>query len=157
YCSCVGCVWVSSRPLPSECLERNSNFKVYDFITGGGRELPVYDWYENTAVFPRTFVIFPAEQLPSPPDTLTQLRTTDLRHVVLLEGDVPPDTTGEVKERAAWVKEYRPNRVIVRVGKGPAGWLVLTDIWYPGWTCTVDGQPAELRRADYLFRAVRIP
>jgi hypothetical protein len=139
----------------------NSRFRyklaAYDFITGGLRQLPEYHQYENTTAFPRTFVVFGAEQLPDPPDTLAKLVATDLRHVVLLEGDVPLETTAPVRERTARLSVYRPNHVVVEVGNGPAGWLVLTDIWYPGWTCTVDGQPTEIRRADYLFRAVRVP
>jgi hypothetical protein len=152
----IGCSTRVSGPLLGT-PDRDSHLKAYDFITGGVHELPMYHQYENTAAFPRTFVVSRAERLPDPPDTLAKLVATDLRHVVLLEGDVPPETAAEVTERAAWLREYRPNRVVVRVGDGPAGWLVLTDVWYPGWVCTVDGQPTEVRRADYLFRAVRIP
>ncbi len=34
------------------------------------------------------------------------------------------------------------------------GWLVLADQWYPGWNAVVNGQPVELYRANYLFKAI---
>ncbi|MBO4801877.1 MAG: hypothetical protein J5545_08445 [Bacteroidaceae bacterium] len=34
---------------------------------------------------------------------------------------------------------------------------VFSDIYYPGWRCTIDGQPADILRADYVLRAVFIP
>jgi hypothetical protein len=37
------------------------------------------------------------------------------------------------------------------------GWLVLLDQDLPGWRVTVDGLPAEARRAWGLFRAVALP
>jgi uncharacterized membrane protein YfhO len=61
------------------------------------------------------------------------------------------------KPRSATIKEYQPDRIVVEVEEGDPGYLVLTDIWYPGWQCTVDGEPAALYRANYLFRATPVP
>ena len=35
--------------------------------------------------------------------------------------------------------------------------LVLTDLHYPGWEATVDGEPTEIYRVNHLFRGVRLP
>jgi hypothetical protein len=124
----------------------------------GGRQLmPPYTVYENRSVFPRAFVVHRTRPLPARDGALAALLAADLRHVVLLEGDggltesgVPPET------RLAAITDYRPNRVTVAVDDGPAGWLVLTDIWYPGWRCTIDEAEVPVRRADFLFRAVPV-
>jgi uncharacterized membrane protein YfhO len=37
------------------------------------------------------------------------------------------------------------------------GLLITCDPWYPGWTVTVNGRPAPLRRADGVLMAVYLP
>jgi uncharacterized membrane protein YfhO len=49
-----------------------------------------------------------------------------------------------------------PNRVTVDATVGAPGLLVLADTWFPGWQATVDGEPAELLRANHAFRAILI-
>jgi uncharacterized membrane protein YfhO len=58
--------------------------------------------------------------------------------------------------RAAEIQSYQPNRVVIEVPAGNAGFLVLADIWYPGWICRVDGAEQPCYRANYLFRAVEL-
>ena len=37
------------------------------------------------------------------------------------------------------------------------GVAVFSDIFYPGWQCTVDGEPTEVLRANYVLRAIVLP
>ena len=34
--------------------------------------------------------------------------------------------------------------------------LVAEETFFPGWVATVDGEPVEIRRANYAFRAIPI-
>jgi len=46
---------------------------------------------------------------------------------------------------------------VVLATDGPAGQLVLTDTWYPGWSAEVDGREVPIRPANGAFRAVEVP
>jgi hypothetical protein len=124
-------------------------------VVGGMQHLPSYTLYKNPDAFERAFVVSSAAPLDGNRSALAALKATDLSRIVLLE-QLSETEPGE-GHRDATIIEYRPNRVIVDVGGGSGGYLVLTDVWFPGWTCTVDGQSAEVLRGDYIFRAVRIP
>jgi hypothetical protein len=50
-----------------------------------------------------------------------------------------------------------PTRVEVKVETTGGGWLLLSDIWFPGWSVTIDGIPADAYPADGAFRAVWAP
>ena len=55
------------------------------------------------------------------------------------------------------IVSYSPEQVVIDVAASRDGYLVLTDAYYPGWVATIDGQPANIERADILFRAVKVP
>jgi hypothetical protein len=61
------------------------------------------------------------------------------------------------QNRSLIIQDGDPNRLVIDIHAPGAGWLVLSDVWYPGWRAWVDGQPAPVRRANYLFRAVEVP
>jgi hypothetical protein len=54
------------------------------------------------------------------------------------------------------VDNHDPNEVIVEADSAGPAWLVLSDLFYPGWRVSVDGQEAHILRADYLFRCVEL-
>lgn len=124
----------------------------------GFQPLPPYSVYENRQVFPRAFIVPEAARLPGRTQVLAALRVADFRRHVLLADYTPrsddPAPTGEF--RPAIIQVYQPNRVVIEASGDAPGYLVLTDVWYPGWAGTVDGHPARLYRANYLFRAVPV-
>jgi len=106
------------------------------------------------AKHPRAFVVPHSAPMPVSRE-LAALSSTDLHATVLLNGTEPP-SRGAGAFRPAAICEYTPNRVGIDLGGGPGGWLVLNDVWYPGWTCRVDGNEVPVQRANHTFRAVRI-
>lgn len=54
------------------------------------------------------------------------------------------------------LKSYAPNELAYEVQSGKGGVLVFSEVYYPGWTATVDGEPAELGRVDYILRAMNV-
>ena len=112
--------------------------EAYQVIVGGIRVLPPFKLYENPAAFPRAFVVGEAQPLPGRRGVFRSMTETDFRRVVLLEGHAGGKAGEAEGFRPAEVTENQPNRVAVQAD-GP-GFLVLTDIAFPGWNATVDGQ-----------------
>lgn len=52
---------------------------------------------------------------------------------------------------------YAPNELHYDVQADKGGLVVFSEVYYPGWTATIDGQPAELGRVDYVLRALKVP
>ena len=61
------------------------------------------------------------------------------------------DSTATVK-----LDKYEPNNLQYTVNSKNGGVVVFSEIYYPGWTATIDGQPAELGRVNYILRAVSV-
>lgn len=106
----------------------------------------------------RRALFVPAARAASPAEVLKTVRDPgfDPETVAWLDdGPVAPDA-GHAGGSARIAGETS-GAVRVAVRADAPGWLVLLDAWYPGWTARVNGAPAEIRRADYAFRAVRVP
>ena len=52
--------------------------------------------------------------------------------------------------------KYEPNSLTYTINSAKGGVVVFSEIYYPGWTATIDGQPAELGRVNYILRALNV-
>jgi len=117
--------------------------------------------YERTSMLPRVWLAARAEVINDEASVLTRLNAADFdpRTSVVLDqtpleplGDPGPDSIG-----SASIAEYANNRLAVQVSAARAGWLVLSESYYPGWTATLDGASVNVYRADAVLRAVPVP
>ena len=56
----------------------------------------------------------------------------------------------------AVLTNYEANELQYYVNSREGGVLVFSEIYYPGWTCTVDGQDVPIGRVNYVLRAIHI-
>ncbi len=57
----------------------------------------------------------------------------------------------------AQIEAYTPNQLRFAIDAPAAGWLIVSELWYPGWRATVNGADAEIASVNGALRAVAIP
>lgn len=78
----------------------------------------------------------------------------DRQFADVLGSSVPSAVPGDTVQ----LVRYTPNTVEYNVTAKNGGVAVFSEVWFPwGWKATIDGQPAELARVNYVLRAMRIP
>jgi hypothetical protein len=110
---------------------------------------------------PRAFVVDGVEVAGSEDEALARFtdRAFPFRSTVLLEAGADARAqraTGAVDATVRILPSGQDTRR-VEVDSPRAGWLVVLDSWATGWSATVNGAETPIERADYAFRAVRIP
>jgi hypothetical protein len=113
--------------------------------------------YENPNTYDR--VLFATAAQTANFDRLLQdgqWPDVDLKTTVLLE-EAPPARATPAQPGQARIVSYRNTRIELEADSPDGGWVVLNDVWQPWWFAEVDGSPAEILRANVLFRAVAVP
>jgi len=65
---------------------------------------------------------------------------------------LPADSTATIELVA-----YEPNYLKYEVNSEKGGTVVFSEIYYPGWQSTIDGEEVAHGRANYILRAMNVP
>lgn len=92
-----------------------------------------------------------------------------------LLGEIDPATSGVVNKRyidalkgvnldgnidsldKISLTDYRANRLTYSTESSRRALAVFSEIFYKGWSCTIDGEAAEIINVDYILRGVVVP
>lgn len=131
------------------------NTKYFIFPLEGGQTVPI----QNPYTYGNAWFVDKLDYVANANEELAAIGRLNLRHQAVADvkfreqlGEAAVQDTASV----ATLTSYEPNRLTYDVNSGKGGVLVFSEIYYPGWTATVDGQAVELGRVDYLLRAIRV-
>jgi hypothetical protein len=112
--------------------------------------------YENPRALPRVMVVHDYRLADFAALIRDGFPDVDPRRTVLLE-HVPSITPGSPgADGTARIVRYANTEVDIEADAPTGGLLVMNDAWHPWWRVEVDGQPAELLKANVIFRAVAL-
>ena len=131
------------------------NTRYFIFPLEGGQTVPI----QNPYAYGNAWFVDQLSYVKNANEEIATVGKIDLRHQAVADekfqtqlGDAIVQDTASV----VTITTYEPNRLVYDVNSGKGGLLVFSEIYYPGWTATVDGEPVELGRVDYILRALQI-
>lgn len=73
----------------------------------------------------------------------TETAVVDVRFKEQLKG-----VTEGYKDSLSTIRltDYEPNRLVYKVSTPKDGVVVFSEVYYPGWQATIDGQPVDIAR-----------
>lgn len=131
------------------------NTKYFIFPLEGGQTVPI----QNPYVYGNAWLVDKLDYVNNANEEMEAIGKIDLRHQAVADAKFK-EILGEAAEQdtasTVVITSYEPNRLSYEVNSGKGGVLVFSEIYYPGWTATIDGQPAKLGRVNYILRAMNI-
>ncbi|MFN3670788.1 MAG: hypothetical protein ACK4VM_02645 [Bosea sp. (in: a-proteobacteria)] len=115
--------------------------------------------YENPRALPRVLLVPDAMKADFDAilDTGRWPERFDPRRQVLLDHEAPARPQGPALPGSAGILDYGTTEVAISVDAPSGGYLVLNDVYHHWWQVSIDDQPAEMLRANVIFRAVAVP
>lgn len=149
---------VSHQPLSVEGLELRRVVRgqqVFLFQRPGDRSRPrdVYV-HENVRRMPRAALVRKARRIGSREEAIAEITRLDPRREVLVEvADLVGSYPGGFQEVPV---THHGDAFELSVDAGEGGYLLLSEIAYPGWRAEDGGTPVEIHRANAIFQVVRL-
>ena len=137
------------------------NTKYFIMPLQGGRTAPI----QNPYTLGNGWFVSKVQLVDNANEELDALGKINLRTTAVADRRLTPSPSlatalergantgeGEVK-----ITSYAPNELHYDVSSAKGGVVVFSEVYYPGWTATVDGNPVEIGRVNYVLRAISVP
>ena len=131
------------------------NAKYFILPLQSGQTVPL----QNPYVQGNAWFVDKVDYVDNANQEIDRVGKIDLHHEAVADKQFSEQLGKAVKQDGtsmAVIKSYEPNHLTYEVNSDKGGVLVFSEIYYPEWTATVDGQKAELGRVNYILRALNV-
>lgn len=133
------------------------NTRYFIMPLQGGQTMPL----QNPYAFGNAWFVDKLTFVDNANQELDKVGQIDLRHEAVsslrweVEGSINNQSVSDNSGKVT-LTSYEPNELKYDVSSQKGGIIVFSEIYYPGWTATVDGQETEIGRVDYVLRALAV-
>ena len=114
---------------------------------------------QNPYAYGNAWLVDQVKYVDNANQELDALGQMNLRHEAVADKQfqqVLGETVAQDSLSTVELTAYEPNQLTYTVNSSKGGVLVFSEIYYPGWTASVDGQEVEVGRVNYVLRAIHI-
>lgn len=132
------------------------NTRYFILPLQGGKTAPVF----NPHAYGNAWFVDNVEYVDNANEEIDALHDINPRHTAVVDKrfaeQVRASSAADSLDTVV-LKEYQPNALKYEVNSKNGGVVVFSEIYYPGWISTIDGEEVEHGRADYILRAMNVP
>lgn len=135
------------------------NTKYFIFPAGQqGQTVPI----ENPYAFGNAWFVDKVQYVNNANEEIDAIGQVDLQQTAIVDSKFKEALKGVnegYKDSLSTIRltGYEPNQLVYETSSPKDGVVVFSEIYYPGWTATIDGKPTDIARADYILRAMNVP
>ena len=134
------------------------NTKYFIFPSAQGKVAPI----ENPYAYGNAWFVGNVRYVNTANEEIEAIDSVLLTETAIVDAsfkDKLKGITNSYKDSLSAVRltDYKPNHLVYETSSSKDGVVVFSEIYYPGWTATIDGKPAEIARANYILRAMNVP
>jgi hypothetical protein len=85
---------------------------------------------------------------------------SDMKHIAFMEKKASISLSGnhpDSVKHSVKIQIYEPNRHVYSIETSEPGILCMSEIWYPSWKATINGNPIDIHRINWSLRGIEIP
>ncbi len=115
----------------------------------------------NTEAQGNAWIVDKVRYVDNPDDEMGALSVLDLRHEAVADksfADALAGASPAAQGDTIYETSYAPNRLTYHARLAAPAVAVFSEVYFPwGWTATVNGEPADIARVNYVLRAIKLP